>query len=501
MSNLIFNNVTFSYDTGHTPIMKDVTLTIDPGWTGVVGINGIGKSTFLKLATGLLHPLHGSITCPGTGLYCEQRTDSPPDNFESFLCSYKRNAPVVRDILGIESDWPERWDCLSEGERKKAWIAVSLWLDPGLLAVDEPTNHLDIQSRKYVARALSFYRGIGLIVSHDRYILDLLCRQCVFMSDTGLVVRPGGITDGKREEKRENETRTKQYRVLKKEKAKIEKEIVRIRESSRSKLKKLSKKGLAGKDHDGRFKRNIARLTGKDGTGGKLTRKMDSRSRHIGKKLENLKPLHQRKMGKRLEGVYSKKKTLLFLQSREIVLYRDRSLVIPDLIIGHKDRISLTGVNGTGKTTLVKQIVCELREFNEKILYLKQEITPADAGTIMKEFHAMSKQERGTVLSYFSRLGSEPENLLGTEEPSPGEIRKLFFAMEMQFSPVLVILDEPTNHLDMASIECMEQALMDCNSALLLVSHDEYFLENLTDIRWNITGGKKTHQRFILTVK
>lgn len=498
MSNLLFNNVTFSYDTGYSPIVKDLTLSLDPGWTGVVGINGIGKSTFLKLCTGLLYPQAGSINYPGEGLYCEQRTDFPPGDFDSFLLSWEGNAPEVRDILNIEEDWHERWDRLSEGERRKAWIAVALWLDPGLLALDEPTNHLDRQTRKYVARALSLFKGTGLIVSHDRYILDLLCKRCVFISNTGVTIRPGGITKGKREEKRENETRTKQYRKLKKEKEKIRKEIIRIREFSRKKLKNLSKRGLARKDHDGRFKRDMARLSGKDGTGGKLIRQRDGRNRHIDEKLENLKPLSMRKMGKRLEGVFSRKKNLLFLSGQEFILHQDKILAIPDLTIGHKDRISLTGANGTGKTTLIKHMVHILKEQNEKLLYLKQEITPADTEDIMKEFHTLLKPEKGTVLAYFSRLGSQPESILNTPEPSPGEIRKLFFAMEMRFSPDLVILDEPTNHLDMASIECLEQALLECKSALLLVSHDEYFLENLTDVQWHITENQGEKNKYIL---
>lgn len=501
MGNLIVNNITFSYDTSLTPLMKDVTLTLDTGWTGIVGINGIGKSTFLKLCAGLIHPQYGSIHFTGSRLYCEQRTDSPPDEFESFLFSFEGNAPRVRDVLHIEQDWRERWDRLSEGERRKAWIAVALWLDPGLLAVDEPTNHLDRQTRKYVAQALSLYRGIGLIVSHDRYVLDLLCKRCVFITSTNVIVRPGGISKGKREEKRENETMVKQYRKLKKEKEKIRKEIIRIRESSRSKLKKLSKKGLSPKDHDERARRDMARLSGKDGIGGKLIRQFDGRNRHIDEKLENLKYSYMRKMGKTLDGVYSKKKSLLFLPSREIILSQDKVLTVPDLTIGNKDRISLTGANGTGKTTLIKQIIRLLRQENENVLYLKQEITPGDTGKIMEDFHTLSKRERGTVLSCFSRLGSQPESLLCTPEPSPGEIRKLFFAMEMRFSPELVILDEPTNHLDMASIECLEQALGECTCSMVLVSHDEYFLKNLTDIHWHIMNQQNQGNKYILEIE
>ena len=103
-------------------------------------------------------------------------------------------------------------------------------------------------------------------------------------------------------------------------------------------------------------------------------------------------------------------------------------------------------------------------------------------------------------MTIVSRLGSRPEKLLGSDEPSPGETRKLLLATGMTFSPHIIIMDEPTNHMDLPSIECLEQALKDCPCSLLLVSHDRYFLNRLTGRQWNITPDSNSPGKYNLSV-
>ena len=91
-------------------------------------------------------------------------------------------------------------------------------------------------------------------------------------------------------------------------------------------------------------------------------------------------------------------------------------------------------------------------------------------------------------MTIVSRLGSRPERLLRSDDPSPGELRKLLLALGMAQEPHLIIMDEPTNHLDLPSIECLEAALSDCHCGLLLVSHDQRFLEALCQQWWVIDG-------------
>jgi ATPase subunit of ABC transporter with duplicated ATPase domains len=102
-------------------------------------------------------------------------------------------------------------------------------------------------------------------------------------------------------------------------------------------------------------------------------------------------------------------------------------------------------------------------------------------------------------MTIISRLGSRPQRLLESVAPSPGETRKLLLALGMTRLPYLIVMDEPTNHMDLPSIECLEAALVNCPCALLLVSHDQRFLEKLTQIRWHLAVNMGTTETFTLT--
>lgn len=150
------------------------------------------------------------------------------------------------------------------------------------------------------------------------------------------------------------------------------------------------------------------------------------------------------------------------------------------------DRVALTGPNGAGKSTLVRHIVGQLALPGERVVYLAQEIDAADARATVRAVRALPKARLGEVMSAVGSLGSEPQRLMETDQPSPGELRKLLLALGLANSPHLIVMDEPTNHLDLPSIECLEEALSACPSALLLVSHDVRFLDRLTRTRWEI---------------
>ena len=132
---------------------KTWMLTSPRGWTGVVGPNGTGKTTLLKLTAGMLTPQQGSINLPQRTLYCAQRTDDVPEGFARFSSSTAGEARRLQGQLAIQDDWISRWPTLSHGERKRAQIAVALWLEPEVLAVDEPANHLDSRARDLLLHA------------------------------------------------------------------------------------------------------------------------------------------------------------------------------------------------------------------------------------------------------------------------------------------------------------------------------------------------------------
>ena len=179
---LQFDGVSFAYPGMADPLFAGVAAHFPEGsWTGIAGANGAGKTTLLRLAAGELQPSLGSIRRSGRAQYVVQRTDAPPEGWEEFLDAWDPAAMDARRLLGVEPEWAGRWDSLSHGERKRVQIASALWRGPEVLALDEPTNHLDAAAKGVLLAALKGFRGVGLVVSHDRDFLDELCSQCLFV--------------------------------------------------------------------------------------------------------------------------------------------------------------------------------------------------------------------------------------------------------------------------------------------------------------------------------
>ena len=242
---------------------------------------------------------------------------------------------------------------------------------------------------------------------------------------------------------------------------------------------------MSPRDHDARNRVNEARVTGKDGQAGRTLRQLDGRLKQARQRLDAVRVRKQRRLGVDLRGQRSRRDALLHLPPGRIAL-GDRWLVYPELWIAPSDRIAVVGPNGSGKSTLIGLIVERLTLPADRVVYLAQEIDRARGAAVLAEVRRLPSDRLAAVMSVVSCLGSEPQRLIDTEQPSPGELRKILLALGMTRSPQLIVMDEPTNHLDLPSIECLERALGDCPSALLLVSHDVRFLERLTRLRWEI---------------
>jgi ABC-type multidrug transport system ATPase subunit len=138
------SNLTFTYKNSAEPLFDAVSFRLHSGWTGLAGANGSGKTTLLKLISGALTPDSGKINFTGISIYCEQRTDNKPGNFAEFLSSVESKAFKLKNELGIQDGWLNRWNTLSHGERKRCQIACALFMEPDLLAVDEPLSLIHI---------------------------------------------------------------------------------------------------------------------------------------------------------------------------------------------------------------------------------------------------------------------------------------------------------------------------------------------------------------------
>ncbi|MEA5020236.1 MAG: ATP-binding cassette domain-containing protein [Gordonibacter sp.] len=477
------HHLSYTYPGANTLALNQVSLTLVPGWTGIVGSNGSGKSTLLKIVCGLIDPDEGSISTHIGGVFCSQSTHRPPPSLEDFAYDYSPVAVKLRYQLEIEDDWFWRFETLSHGERKRLQIACALAASPPLLALDEPTNHLDSDTRELVARTLSAYRGIGLLVSHDRTLLDGLVNCCVFLDQGSATMVPGSYTEAKvqmdlRRKSTVNERRNAQRDLARTQAENARRDNVAARASVRR-----SARHLDIHDHDGRGKLRLAIYSGQDGKSGKLSAQMTKKIERIEKRVEkvSVKKVYQGNLN--LDAYPAKRKILAHLPSASLSLGGDRTLRYPDLYVGNTDRIGISGRNGAGKSTLLAALLPRVT-IEHGVVFVPQELTLAEGRRLLAEVKNMASTERGRLLSIVAGLNSPPARILEGDDLSPGELRKLLLARGLITSPHLIVMDEPTNHLDIHSIEALQNVLSGCNCALVLVSHDIPFLDSLTETQW-----------------
>ncbi|HEX2099228.1 MAG TPA: ATP-binding cassette domain-containing protein [Candidatus Synoicihabitans sp.] len=498
---LTFQSVEFAHPGMTAPLFSDLTVEFPSGWTGIVGPNGAGKTTLLKVAAGELNAQNGTVRRQGLALYVAQRTDDPPEGLEDFI--WAPDATVLKARLRVGDDWPERWSTLSHGERKRAQIAVALWREPALLALDEPSNHIDAEARRLLVRALAEFTGVGLLVSHDRTLLDELCTQCLVIDPPDAVLRPGGVTEALAQQENEENAARQANDVLRRKENRLQAEAQRrrvIADQKTAASRGSKQKKIPIHDHDGRAQRNLAKLTGKDAYAGKMVAQMRQRAGKVAAQRSEIAVKKRYETGIWVDGAsFMPRDFLLRLPAGRLPLGGGRELHFPELAIGGTDRIALTGANGLGKSTLIRQVLSQLQLPAEKCVSVPQEVSAEDSRALLDTVKRLPNDERGRVMTTISRLGSRPARLLESALPSPGEVRKLLLALGIVRGPHLIVMDEPTNHLDLPGILCLEEALADCPCAMLLVSHDEAFLAKITNIDWHLTRDSAGDTRLEIT--
>ena len=480
---LVFSSVSFRYPGAPCPLFRGLTLTFPPGWTGVVGANGSGKTTLLRLALGDLIPQEGSVTARGRRSLCVQGTETPPEGLEELLGPLPE-AARLRETLGLDPTWRERWDRLSQGERKRLQVGAALREEPEVLLLDEPTNHLDRWTRRRLLRALEGFRGVGLLVSHDRELLDALATQCLFLDPPRVERVPGNYTAASGAKAAAERAARGAYEQARKEQRRLEEERRRRREEADRADRKRSKRGLALRDADGRERIDRARVTGRDGRAGRLLRQMEGRLSQGEAELQVREVRRPDSLGFRLPGSRSPRNALLDLPAGRIPLGGGRSLSFPSLHLEPGDRVALTGPNGSGKTTLLRHLLPLLQVPPSRVLWLPQELEATEAAEGLRSFRELDPGRLGLAGAVVRGLGSSPEALLAGASPSPGERRKGLLALGALSDPQVLVLDEPTNHLDLPAALLLERALAPFPGALILVSHDEAFLRGLVRVRW-----------------
>jgi ATPase subunit of ABC transporter with duplicated ATPase domains len=492
MPSLIFDQVSFAY-AGGDEFLHSISFTCAPGWTAVVGDNGAGKSTLLALAAGTLVPTRGDVRRPGVASVAivDQRVDVPGPDVEAFAWSFDRDALRWRARFALDDDGVARWPTLSPGERKRWQLAAALVREPDVLIVDEPSNHLDADALAQASDALASYGGIGLVVSHDRTLLDRLTRQTVRVHAGTARAWPGNYTAAR---------------------AAWEAEVA----SQRTKRELLSNERKKAQRHLADARRREANASHATSTSARMRNAHDSDARTLG--AATLAAWAAANAGRQVQRAHTRLAAAETAESA-VVVARDRGaeiafaggasdrrwvvqLELPTLVAGDRilardvklaverdERVWLCGANGAGKTTLLREVLARSTLPAERIFALAQDVTANDGAALAAEIRSLDRETRGRLGQLIDALGIDPSRATSSSTPSPGETRKLSLALGLVREPHLLVLDEPTNHLDLGSIERLEAALAQFPGAMIIVSHDARFAAASCTTTWEIADG------------
>ncbi len=481
MNSLKIRDLSYKYPSAVEPIFNALNLDFEEGWSAVTGINGSGKSTLLKLISKELKIDKGSILGNDLVVYCSQSTEFPPVELEEFMMTYTREAYKLRDLLQVKDEWLGTWEILSHGERKRLQLAVALSSDSDVLMVDEPTNHLDHRSQAIVTQALKSYRGIGILVSHDRTLLDALTKQT-------LMIKAGKVLKYKSKfslaQQAYGQTLSHKKKVISEQENELKKinRVVQVQKEKVSLAKKRFSKKNVGKDNSSlKEKINGAILTGKDKNDGQMLQRTITKQRQLSDNMGKLTKEYA--TGISFEGEIAKHNFPIAVEKNCIELFESTQLCFERLSLNIGDKVGISGENGVGKSTFIRYFVKKV-DFQHDYLYIPQEITDKQAQQLFEDVSNLNSEAKGELFTLIQRLGSDAKALLNSAIPSPGEVRKLLIAQGLLKHPSLIILDEPTNHMDLESIQSLETSLKEYKGVLLFITHDETFLENLSTKQW-----------------
>jgi len=468
---------------GIEPILIDVDFLINKGdRIGVVGANGAGKSTLIKIIAGDLEADDGSLV-KEAGLtigYLKQRDHFPDGGtvLEEMMASatgkekadfaFKNGYSYDSGIRGIlrslafTDDYLDKpVGTLSGGERTRLALAALLLKAPDMLLLDEPTNHLDIGTLKWLENFLKGYSGSLVIISHDRYFLDVTVNRIFEVENRHLTAYKGNYTQYKEKKQLIYEERLKHYEQEQAEIARQEEIIRRFKEHNTEHLVKRAQSREKQLAHIDRLEKPTAF---KEKLNIRFTTQLNSGNDVVA--AENLSMSF---------GEGDQKRHLF-------------ENVALDIKKGQ--RICIVGPNGIGKTTLLKILLGQIQPdsgwvrygVNVQPGYYDQEQQNLNMNnTVLNEIHSQYiKYDQVELRSLLGRLGFHGDDVFKqVKDLAGGEKAKLSLLKLMMSGSNLLIMDEPTNHMDIKAKEVIEDALMDFPGTLILVSHDRYLLSRI----------------------
>jgi ATP-binding cassette subfamily F protein 3 len=519
------NAVRKSY--GSRTVLDGLDFAIEPGArVGVIGANGSGKSTMLKLLAGWEEPDAGTAVrrrdtvislLPQHPLGDERNAletvraarpdldelDRELHHVAEQLATPELAADLDRmaRVLRRQEDLVERWEAaggpsidgraramlidlgiaeadlalptraLSGGQRKLIALAACLARDPDVLLLDEPEAHLDAVGRALLERLLATFAGAAVAVSHDRYLLDETVSQIAELERGRVRLWPGNYSAYTLARELELERQRQQYVTQQKEIERLEAAIRRFKDWAHRVVDERHIKQARVKQ------RQIDRME-------KIERPV----------------LERRKIGLRLHPHERGGQRVFELRHVGVQFGDDVVVADVDLTVVHGERVGFVGANGAGKSVLLKTVVGELEPTEGEVwvgpsirvgyLAQDQETLDLDASPLdtVRLAHRVSEGEAVSLLMKF--LFPYEQVRRANRLLSGGERTRLQLLLLMLARPNLLVLDEPTNHLDIDSVEALESALEEFAGTVCVISHDRYFLDRIVDRIVEVEGGE-----------
>ncbi len=456
---------------GEKVLLDKVTLGINKGdKVGVIGVNGTGKSTLLKIIAGIEEPDEGNVI-KGRNVTVTYLAQSPDHAKDETVLSYvlrgkanaseaKAKAKEILNKLGI-GVFDASMDMLSGGQKKRVALAKALVEPTEVLILDEPTNHLDNDMVVWLEQYIKAFKGELLMVTHDRYFLDNVTNKIVEIDHAALYSYDSnysGFLELKTErEQMERATEAKRQNTLRRELEWIRRGCQARSTKQQARIDRFEDMKEASREARAKFDKSLM--------------DMSSVSTRLGKKTIELNNITKAYDGH------------TYINDFSYIFLRD-------------DRIGIIGSNGCGKSTLMKIITGQIQpdsgsvEIGDTVHigYFMQENEPLDENQTVLEFvrsigeYVQTVDGKATASQMCEKfLFSPKQQWTPIRKLSGGEKRRLYLLSVLMSAPNVLILDEPTNDLDIETLEVLEDYLDGFAGIIITVSHDRYFLDRTVD--------------------
>ena len=496
MSLISVSHLTFGYDGSYNNIFEDVSFNIDTDWKlGLIGRNGKGKTTFLKLLQGM-YEYSGTIS-----------KNVDVDYFPFEVSNKDRMAiEIVNEIAPNAEDWeivkelnllstdPEilyrNFNLLSGGEQVKI-LLISLFLKGNnFLLIDEPTNHLDLETRNNLVSYLEKKKGF-ILVSHDRNFLDKVVNHIIAINNTNIEVQQGNFSSWK-----ENKDRQDSFEISQNEK--LQKDISRLEEASKNsakwsneaekgKSKKFNSESWIDRGFEGH---KAAKMM-------KSSKVMEQRTQKAIDEKESLLKNIDRNDILKIIPLVNPRNPLIIANNLQIK-YDEKAIFKPiSFEVNNGDRVCLVGKNGAGKSSILKLILGEdiqynglLKKVNDlKISYVSQ--STEDVKDDLKTFARENQIDEGIFKAMLVKMGlSQSDFDTNIQDMSEGQKKKVLIAKSITEQADIYIWDEPLNYIDILTREQIEEAILKYKPTIIFVEHDERFIDKIATKKIDIEKGE-----------